>query len=299
MHGTPGLFCVARCPNCEAGWTLPAVSTEDLAGFYPSTYHAYQLPGGFVGRLLGAAQRFRWSRLLRSSPLSALAQRQPADVLDVGCGRGDLGAALIRRGWRVSGIEPSHEACAVACARGVRAIVGTLDSVDVDERTFDAVTMNHSLEHVVDPRADLKCAFSVLRPGGLLLIVVPNFACWQRRRFGSAWFHLDLPRHRTHFSPKALGMALDAAGFEIAALGSSADSGSLPATLQYRLAGRLLLQGGIALWAGFALSATLSPLTWTLDRVLGDQPILWGIARRPAAEKDGGTAERALSAEGG
>ena len=48
----------------------------------------------------------------------------------------------------------------------------------------------------------MTAAVGALRPGGLVLITVPNFAWWQRRRFGNRWYHLDLPRHRVHLTPK-------------------------------------------------------------------------------------------------
>src|SRR2546429_4465682 len=99
--------------------------------------------------------------------------------------------------------------------------------------------MRHSLEHVPGPMANLGRVLRLLRPGGLLAISVPNFDSWERRRFGSAWFHLDLPRHRTHFTPHSLRLALTKSGFEVQAVETSGDAGSLLATLQYRLAGPL------------------------------------------------------------
>jgi SAM-dependent methyltransferase len=203
-------------------------------------------------------------------------------LLDVGCGRGDLGAALVRRGWRVVGVDPSAEACAFARQRGVDATAGTLQSLRYEDESFDAVAMRHSLEHVPDPRADLAHVYRVLRPGGLLVISVPNFACWERKRFGSAWFHLDLPRHRTHFVPTALELALSASGFEPLRLRTSGDLSSLLSTLQYRFAGRLLWSGAPGFWAASTLGMALSPLTTLLDHLQGGGPVLHALARRPS-----------------
>ena len=102
--------------------------------------------------------------------------------------------------------------------------------------SFDAVVMSHSLEHVSEPRADLARVRRLLRPGGLLLISVPNFASWQREMFGSEWFALDLPRHRTHFTPRSLAHALRGEGFELVSVRTTSSSGVLVATLQYVLA---------------------------------------------------------------
>ena len=70
------------------------------------------------------------------------------------------------------------------------------------------------LEHLDDPRAALERARSWLRPGGVLLVGVPNIATWQARIAGTRWFHLDAPRHRVHFTPPGLEAALTSAGFE-------------------------------------------------------------------------------------
>jgi SAM-dependent methyltransferase len=266
---------------CGGGWTLPEVSENELGSYYPESYHAYQPPLGLLGKLQVRARQAILSRALGRPPLRSLVQTSPGTLLDVGCGRGDLGVALIRRGWRVVGIEPSASACAVARARGVEAQPGTLATTSFGE-AFDAVVMNHSLEHVTDPRADLASVFRLLRPRGVLAISVPNFASWQRDRFGGTWFPLDLPRHRTHFTPSSLELALKEAGFEVVSLESASDSGSLLATLQYARFGRLLLARGPAAWVGYAVSGLVSPLSRAVDRALGQGPLLHAVALRPA-----------------
>ena len=91
---------------------------------------------------------------------------------------------------------------------------GTLESVSPsDSGTFDALVFQHSLEHVTSPTITLGNARKFLTPNGSLLITLPNFGSQQRRRFGTYWFHLDLPRHRTHFTPAGLRLCLEQAGF--------------------------------------------------------------------------------------
>jgi 2-polyprenyl-3-methyl-5-hydroxy-6-metoxy-1,4-benzoquinol methylase len=280
LEGTPGTFCVALCSVCGGGWTLPLASTDDLPHFYRGSYYAYALASGPLATVQRVGQEALLRRGLRRPPLDALAHVQAGALLDVGCGRGDLGAWLVRRGWRVAGVEPSAEACRVARSRGVEAQIGTLDSVGFPDESFDAVVMSHSLEHVVDPVADLRRIACILRPGGLALVSLPNFGSWQRRRFGARWFPLDLPRHRTHFVPRSLHQALSSAGLEVVSIGSQGDLGSLFSSVQYRIAGRLLLTSPAAGWTGMALSLVLSPLTALLDRAGGGGPELYAIARR-------------------
>lgn len=54
-----------------------------------------------------------------------------------------------------------------------------------------------------------------LAPGGVLLVGVPNHASWQARLAGARWYHLDLPRHRTHFTAAGLAALLQASGFTV------------------------------------------------------------------------------------
>ena len=280
VHGVPGTFYIAACSTCGAGWTLPSAAQDDLAAFYPDSYQAYVLQRGILGAIQQRGQELILDRALTRAPLDALTKNGHGAVLDVGCGRGDLGAALLRRGLRVSGIDPSSSACELARARGIDAHVGTLESVSLEDASFDAVVMTHSLEHVVDPCGDLGRVRRLLRPGGTLVISLPNFGSRQRRWFGTNWFPLELPRHRTHFTRESLGRALSGAGFEISSLGAGSDNGfALLASLQYRFAGRLVLDRPPQAWLGYAFS----PASRLVDVIARDGALLNAVARRPAA----------------
>ena len=56
----------------------------------------------------------------------------------------------------------------------------------------------------------------ILKPGGTLLVAVPNFGSWEARWSGKHWFHLDVPRHHTHFTTQTLREALERAGMSLA-----------------------------------------------------------------------------------
>jgi predicted SAM-dependent methyltransferase len=84
----------------------------------------------------------------------------------------------------------------------------------VTEGSLDAVTMWHVLEHLDDPARALSRIRRWLRPGGALLVGVPNLASAQAWLGGSRWYHLDVPRHRVHFTPAGIRSLLRAVGFE-------------------------------------------------------------------------------------
>jgi SAM-dependent methyltransferase len=281
LHGVPGRFNVRVCDACGSGRTEPYVSTARLGELYPDEYNAYRLPASPLARGLATALfRWRYRRALRRPPLGELHRRPPGRLLDVGSGRGDLGVMLAGGGWRVVGLEPSPDACAAARERGVATVPGTLTTAAVDG-SFDAVVFQHSLEHTAEPLDDLHQAFRLLEPGGLVLISLPNFGCWQARRFGSAWFHLDLPRHRSHFTAAGLRALLARAGLEVSATSATTSADGLPMSLQYRRYGRRRFRAGLGLYATTAAALAAAPLTAVVDRLAGGGDVLHAVARRP------------------
>jgi SAM-dependent methyltransferase len=153
--------------------------------------------------------------------------------------------------------------------------------VPLEPEAFEFAVFQHSLEHTLDPVADLRAAFDALRPGARVVISVPNFGSWQRRLFGGSWFHLDLPRHRVHFTAGSLRLALETAGFAEPRFWRSSSPVGLPASIQYRLAGRCLFPGGLKLRVASGLCAATLPISWALDRIAGEGDTLHAIARRP------------------
>jgi SAM-dependent methyltransferase len=284
-QGTPGRFEVAICDGCSAGVTLPLVGADELAAFYPSSYgpHTAGFEGGVLGLVSWSIRRLIGAHAWRRPPLNTIAELPPGRGLDVGAGRGDLAAMLVRRGWRMTAVEPAATAIEQMRTRGIDAREGVLGTVALEPGHFDFAVFQHSLEHTPDPVGDLRGAFEALRPGGLVLISVPNFGSWQRRLFGGWWFHLDVPRHRVHFTAAALERALRAAGFADVLLTRSSSAAGLPASLQYRVAGRCLFPGGLPLRVAAGLCTLSLPLTWALDHVAGEGDTLHAVARRPPA----------------
>ena len=281
LHGSPGRFAVAICPTCETGVTLPPLSSEELAAAYPAGYGPYEArPHPLVRMISAVIQRWQGWRARHTPTLGAVAALAPGRGVDVGCGRGDLAAMLVARGWRMTGIDPSASACALARARGVDAREGVLAAVDLEPAAHDAAIFNQSLEHTDDPVGDLRRIHAALRPGGVIVISVPNFGGWQARRFGGRWFHLDLPRHRVHFTAHGLQRALHEGGFRDVRLATSTSLVGLPASIQYRIWGRCLFAEGMRLRVASAACVVALPLARAANAI-GGGDVLHATARRP------------------
>jgi SAM-dependent methyltransferase len=100
-----------------------------------------------------------------------------------------------------------------AQARGLDVAAGHLAAQEYPSGTFDAVTLIHVLEHVANPSSLLAECCRILKPGGRLVVVTPNFNSLGRRVLGEAWRGLEPPRHLILLTRPALHRQVAHAGF--------------------------------------------------------------------------------------
>src|SRR2546425_4698090 len=176
--GLPGRFKVLWCPKCDIGSTHPRLTWTELQRYYPDAYdpyrgHTWLSEISRVHRFLIAAEdRFG---------AAATDRVRPRTLLDVGCGNGAYMAEMAQRGFTVTGVEISPLASKVVMKRGFPVVSGDFLTATLPREAFDVVTMNHYLEHCLDPRANLKKAHELLKEGGHLIVGVPNFSSWPSR----------------------------------------------------------------------------------------------------------------------
>jgi 2-polyprenyl-3-methyl-5-hydroxy-6-metoxy-1,4-benzoquinol methylase len=201
---------VVVCTGCGTGRLHPLPTMEQVRALYPPSYYG-NLGAKFRGPIESVV---RWVGSRHARFLASGLERG-ARVLDVGCGRGVLLSELAARGFEAHGVELRPEAAHGADPRARIRIVAELAAARYPDAWFDAVIVWHVLEHLRDPAATLGEIQRVLRPGGRLVVAVPNFSSLQARWAGAAWFHLDLPRHLYHFPLSALRRLLERNGFEV------------------------------------------------------------------------------------
>ncbi|HVH40782.1 MAG TPA: class I SAM-dependent methyltransferase [Labilithrix sp.] len=204
-------FTIGRCAGCGLVRTLGAGAGDAV------TYPAFDQRDTPVVR----AMRLAVGQLLRERArlVESVTRDQPRGggrrrLLDVGCGSGAFPRLMSSRGFDAVGVEPYSLGRPVE-EPGLRLIRAPLEKVRSDLGAFDVITMWHVLEHVSSPRPTLESLRDHLRPDGVVVISVPNFESWQSRFFKGGWFHLDPPRHVTHFDRRTLKALFDESGFEI------------------------------------------------------------------------------------
>jgi SAM-dependent methyltransferase len=198
--GRPEAGRLAVCDACGTATTYPPPDDAELEAAYSGWYRP--AAGRFAG---GGDHVLRRSRATLARRLDERAP--PGPVLDVGCGEGALLDALHACGREAVGLERTTS------RPDVRA--GEVTAFDERMGEWAAVVFWHSLEHLREPAAALTRASELLRPGGLLVVAIPNRASWQARLLGERWFGLDVPRHLVHLPAPAVIDFLGARGLEI------------------------------------------------------------------------------------
>jgi 2-polyprenyl-3-methyl-5-hydroxy-6-metoxy-1,4-benzoquinol methylase len=302
-------FDIVECDECGLARTEPQPSTDELDRYYTSSYH-------------GASQRYRLGlenslapihrrRIDRIEQLTGGSGR----ALDVGCGPGWFLERMRRRGWETRGTERSESAARQArdtLSLDVRA--QSLDDLILEGASYDAIILWHVAEHMHDPTDLLVSIGRLLRPGGVLMIGVPNFGSPEARLGRAAWFHLDVPRHLFHFTPETLQRLLAEADLQprkVAFLAPEYDLFSfvqtaqnrmdLPMNLLYdvlrrpqaRLTGLNARSAMAFLAVALAIPLAAIGLLWTLlAAALGRGSTIIVYAQRPAAEFEARDAHR-------
>ena len=198
------------CVDCRLGRLHPIPDSDTIRALYPDYY--YGSPGSKFRTSIEKMVRIVGKR---QSRFVAKGLTESARVLDVGCGRGVMLSAMADLGFEVHGTDISELATQGVDSRAEIRIAANLSDALYPESFFDVVVIWHVLEHLTNPRETLEEVHRVLRPGGRIVVAVPNFSSLQARLAGSAWFHLDLPRHLFHFPLHSLRRILAEVGFEV------------------------------------------------------------------------------------
>lgn len=122
-------------------------------------------------------------------------------LLDIGAGTGDFLAFVKTKNWEVMGIEPSQKAKQLAQKKGVPFVE---NSQELSDNSYDVITMWHVLEHVRDLEKQLTELKRICKPGGYIIIAVPNFKSYDANIYKEYWAAYDVPRHIWHFSKTAI-----------------------------------------------------------------------------------------------
>lgn len=286
LCGLPGSFQMVQCIDCGLLRLDPRPDRETIARYYPDGYKPFA-----DTYASGPARRkslHTWSveyGLRRRVRIVSRFQPE-GELLDVGCGTGLFLDAARRRGrWRVRGIEPNADAAEFGDRqRGLTIQQGTLADADLEESSFDVITMWDVLEHLHAPAAALEKVARLLRSTGVVIARVPHFESMDARIFGRYWAGLDAPRHLHVFPRDVLADMMHEANLQPVEWQCWGGYHIFALSVQFWLQSQASGVARSGLWPRILLSLPIRLLTFPgfafVDRVLKRGSALTVVARR-------------------
>lgn len=195
---------ILACSACGLGRTdpVPAAALEPVS-------HYAGLPADEARRRLPLTRGY-------ARPLvSYLERRRPTGrLLEIGSGVGGLLSVAREHGYQVEGIELNPGAVAFTRSElGLTIHAGTFEAASLPEAGYDLVVANHVFEHLVDILSALRKVLSLLRPGGIFLLVSPHYLGWIARWQRRAWYGWQKGEHVWHLTRESAARLLSRAGF--------------------------------------------------------------------------------------
>jgi len=149
-------------------------------------------------------------------------------LLDVGCGEGHSLKYFSDQGWRVHGLDFSLDGCQRMnpdCLLWLTQgdVFENLDHLISENASYDVVMLDNVLEHVIDPLGLLKALRRLVKPGGTLIVEVPNdFSQVQMNALAQGWidraFWVGIPQHLSYFNGDGLRALCSEAGWRCGAM---------------------------------------------------------------------------------
>jgi SAM-dependent methyltransferase len=200
---------LSRCAECGFAW------------FPRSLYDGRSIEAQYVDDATSPTEYYRMMEpfdletfVIRMRRIVTLTGSATGRVLDIGCNVGTFLEAAARFRWKAVGVDPNPRAAEIAEKRGFEVHRGFFDgSLAPNLSYFDAVHAGDVIEHLFAPIEFLARVRSVLRPGGLLVVVTPDIDSALGRLL-----QIKPAEHLVYFTRESLRRAAELAGFRDAAV---------------------------------------------------------------------------------
>lgn len=195
---------IKKCLNCNLIQVSPLPSLSAVNQLYQGDYWKNF---SFYSSQLPAHEKY-----FRKKVIDIKKIRKIGRLLDVGCAYGTLIKEANDQGFMAEGIDISGFAVKQCRKKNLKAFAGVITDVKKNNY-FDIVTAFEVVEHERDPLLTVKTAKQLLKPGGLLVVSVPDSSSWSAKIMGKYWFGYRHKEHLFHFTKNSLYALLKKVGF--------------------------------------------------------------------------------------
>jgi len=212
---THEMFEIWHCDDCTMRFTQNVPGPAAIGRYYQSPDYVSHsdTEKGLINRLYHLVRNYTLTG--KRKLVQNATGKKSGTLLDVGAGTGAFANTMQLAGWELTGLEPDETARRNANNKYGLQLVSPDSLFGLEPSRFDVITMWHVLEHVHDLHGYLTQFQKILKPGGRLIIAVPNYTSYDAKVYKGYWAAYDVPRHLYHFSPKSMELLGKAKGFAL------------------------------------------------------------------------------------
>jgi len=228
FNSIQGEFNIVKCENCKLAFSNPRLRNGQLKDYYNSSddfgspiekvdlinqksnvynkdilVNYFNYPYGKVNLRYKFIHYIFYLRIIKKWKKTLYIPKyiKNGKILEIGCSYGNYLFQLKKIGWDVKGIELSKN----AVDHGKNKLNLDISNIDIQdfesEEKFDIIYLRMVLEHVESPKLVLKKCYSLLKPHGKLVLILPDISGLEVRIYKKYAYTLTLPYHLYHFTP--------------------------------------------------------------------------------------------------
>jgi SAM-dependent methyltransferase len=169
-----------HCETCDVRYQYPGLSPKQETDFYAAEFEGFMATrSGSDGGWHKAEEHIAANEATRVRRMKYLSHHvvENSNLLEVGCSSGFMLYPFSEQGHDCSGVEPSGLFSEYVKSRGLEVYPSLSDLHNNNESLrFDVILHFFVLEHIADPLAFLKSQLDLLKPGGKIILEIPNAA---------------------------------------------------------------------------------------------------------------------------
>jgi 2-polyprenyl-3-methyl-5-hydroxy-6-metoxy-1,4-benzoquinol methylase len=203
------IFPISRCNSCGFLFTQDYPEITEIDKYYesPDYISHSDTSEGIINKIYHLIRRVMLLR--KRNIIQKLTGLQKGALLDVGSGTGHFASLMKESGWDVKGIEINEKARNFSTRTFGLEVITPDNIASLQAGSFDCATMWHVLEHFYDPQKYITDVMTLLRPGGICLVALPNCSSLDAQHYGKFWAAYDVPRHLWHFNPHSFSLFVE------------------------------------------------------------------------------------------